>query len=373
MSFSSLLLLVPVLVLLPSASTNAGAAAPAAVEPAGEVRVAAANLFEGAVVDHPADLRDGTDRRAFVSRLMGQVSVMPDVVLLQEVLGTAPEMARTLNAHPRTAQAGAHFVVLGGTDRRFTTGSCDGARPGRFMVLRASAILVNADTVTGVQKSGVIRTWGRWDKWAYSKTGNNGYGCTEHPWARVTVKHPGTAARTAIVASVHMAPAVTALKDHGLGVVRKELDQLHAITPEDAVVLGGDFNSNRCNQSLTAGEQENCAPRPGHRSLLDNGYVDAVRSLHLTGPDGVVGVARRVDYIYAKGGEVTASSHDRCYRAYFVHQWPCSAARSVFDSDTLFHKCEYRALHNGSPGGGCSAAMYRRYYSDHIVLFAIVQ
>jgi len=365
-------LLVLALALVPGAPPDARPTANASAETPGAVRVAVANLFEGTLVRYPADRCDGTDRRAFARRLLGGGAAVPDVVLLQEVLGTAGLMAQTLNAHPRAVRTGTRYVRLGGTDHRFATGSCDGPRTGRFSLLRSSAILVNARTVTAVHKRGVVRTWGRWDRWAWHSTGRRGYGCTEHPWARLTVKHPGTAPRTALVTSVHLAPVGISLKTRGARVVRRGMDRLHRSTPGDAVVLAGDLNLNRCTQPLLRGEPRTCAVRAGHRALLDAGYRDAVRSQHLTGPSGVVGVARRIDYIYAKG-QITASWHDRCYRAHFVQRWQCGAARSVFASPTIFRRCEVRHLFHGSPGGGCSPTMFRRYYTDHQLLFAAVR
>jgi hypothetical protein len=297
---------------------------------------------------------------------------MPDVVLLQEVLGTARLMARTLSTHPRAVRTGTRYVQLGVTDQRFVTGSCAGRRIGSFSVLRSSVILVNARTVTAVHERGVVRTWGRWSSRAWHRTGRNGYGCAEHPWARVTVEHPGAAPRTALVASLHMAPLGLRLKNRAVRATRSKMDHLHRRTPGAAVVLGGDLNLNRCRQSLLSGERRTCAVRPGHRALLDAGYRDAVRHQHLTGPSGVVGVARRIDFIYVKG-TVTAAWHDRCYRAHFVRRWPCSAARSVFGSRTGFRRCEVRHLYHGSPGNGCSPTMFRRYYTDHQLLHAVVR
>lgn len=346
--------------------------ATASAETPGAVRVAVANVFEGTLVRYPADLRDGTDRRAFAHRLLGGGGAVPDVVLLQEVLGRAGVMARTLNAHPRAVRTGTRYLRLGGTGRRFATGSCDGPRSGRFSLLRSSAILVNARTVTAVHKQGVVRTWGRWDRWAWHSTGRRGYGCTEHPWARLTVKHPGTAPRTALVTSVHLAPVDRGLKNRGARVVGNAMNRLHRNTPGDSVVLAGDLNLSRCTRSLLSGELRTCTVRAGHRALLNGGYTDAVRSHNLTGPSGVVGVARRIDFIYAKG-HVAASWHDRCYRAHFVRRWPCSAARSVFASETVFARCQARHLHHGTPGNGCSPTMFRRYYTDHQLLRAVIQ
>jgi len=366
------ILLVGGLALAPEDLPDPTATVASSAEASGVVRVAAANVYEGSMVRHPADLSDGTDRRAFTRRLLGRSAAVPDVVLLQEVLGTARLMARTLNAHPRAVRTATRFVPLGATDHRFVTGSCDGRRSGRFSVLRSSTILVNVRTVTAVHEMGVIRTWGRWDPIAWSRTGRSGYGCTEHPWARVTVKHPGTAARTALVTSIHIAPDGYPLKNRAVRVVRRHLDGLHRKAPDDVLVLGGDLNLNRCRQSLLQGERRRCGVRSGHRALLDAGYRDAVRDLHLAGPSGVIGVARRIDFLYVKG-QVAASWHDRCYRAHFVHRWQCGAARSVFGSLAVFRRCEDRHLRYGSAGSGCSRTAFRRYYTDHQLLVAVIR
>lgn len=356
----------------PETAPETAATANASAEIPGEIRVAIANVFEGSLVRHPADTRDGTHRRAFARRLLGRSVAMPDVVLLQEVLGTAGLVARALNAHPRAVRAGTRYVRLGATDQRFASGWCDGRRAGRFSLLRSSAILVNARTMTAVHERGVVRTWGRWSSRAWHRTGRSGYGCAEHPWARVTVKHAGAAPRSALVTSVHVAPLGLRLKNRAVSALRSDLDHLHRSTPGAAVVLGGDLNLNRCRQPLLSGERRRCALRPGHRALSDAGYRDAVRSQHLTGPSGVVGVARRIDFIYVKG-QVASSWHDRCYRAHFVRRWECSAARSVFGSPDTFRRCEVRHLFHGSPGNGCSPARFRSYYSDHQVLLAVVR
>lgn len=365
-------LLVGGLSLAPDSRAATPATARVTAETPGQIRVASANVFEGSLVRHPADRRDGTDRRAFARRLLGRSVPMPDVVLLQEVLGTARLMARTLSAHPRAVRTGTRYVQLGVTDQRIVTGSCDGRRTGSFSVLRSSVILVNARTVTAVHERGVVRTWGRWSSRAWHRTGRSGYGCAEHPWARVTVRHPDAAPRTALVASLHVAPLGLRLKNRAVRAMRGEMDHLHRRTPGAAVVLGGDLNLNRCRQPLLSGERRTCAVRPGHRALLDAGYRDAVRSQHLTGPSGVVGVARRIDFIYVKG-HVASSWHDRCYRAHFVHRWRCSTARSVFASPVVFRRCEVRHLYYGNPGGGCSRTRFRSYYSDHQVLLAVVR
>jgi len=312
-----------------------------------------------------ADRIAAGDRRAFGRRLMRQGGRLPDVVLLQEALGTAGVMAETLSGFPRARREGARYAVATGTSRRYVTGRCDGARDGRFVVLRSSAVLVNRATVT-VHGRGTIRTWGRWGRPVWRTTGRDGHGCTEHPWVRLTVSIPGATARTARVLSTHVAPRGVRLKNAAVRTLRRELDTLVARQPGDLAVIGGDFNLNRCHQSVFSPEPARCTPRAGHRSPLDHGWRDVFRELHPTGPSGVAGVARRIDFLYTSG-EAVRGWWDRCYEAYFVHRWRCGD-RAVFSDEEVFNRCERRALRFGTAGGGCSAAQFRRYYSDHPLL-----
>jgi len=360
---SPLLLLAPLAVLVPDRTDAATGPPPS------PVRVAVANVHEGSLVRHRADRRDGTDRRRFADRVASRSGALPDVVLLQEVLGTAGLLARTLNAHPRARSAGVSYRVVTGTWSRRVTGRCDGGRAGRFRLLRSSAILVNQRTVTRVHRTGAIRTWGRWHRRAWAHTGRRGHGCTAHPWARVTVRRPGTVARRVLVVSAHVAPVGLSLKTRATRRVRAATDALHRGRPEERVVIGGDLNLTRCPLPASAPEPATCAVRPAHRSLLDAGYRDAVRSVHRGGPHGVVGVAGRIDFAYVRGGAVTGAWYDRCYRAHLVHRWRCGD-RAVFATQRAFHRCQVRSLFHGRPGGGCWPSRFRRYYSDHPVLVA---
>lgn len=338
--------------------------------PPSALRVAAGNVREGTLVRPLADHRDGTDRRAFARRLLGRPGGLPDVVLLQESLGSASRVAGALSAHRRAQRAGVRYRLLTGTDLRRVSGRCDGARAGRFVLLRSSAILVNSRTVMRVLAQGRVRTWGRWGREVWHVTGRDGFGCTEHPWARVRVRHPGTTARTALVSSLHVAPVGRA-RHRAVTVVHRAADRLHRRTPQDLVVLGGDLNLIRCRVAPSSPEPARCTLQAGHRSLRDAGYADAVRQRHLRGPSGVVGVSRRVDFLMVKGA-VTAAWFDRCYRAYRVHRWTCGA-RAVFAHHPAFDRCQRRSLHRGSAGPGCPPRRYRTYYSDHPVLTTTVR
>ncbi len=239
------------------------------------------------------------------------------------------------------------------------------------MSMRDSAIVVNSNTVTQLGSRGTVRTWGRWGPDARKNTGRSGYGCAEQPWTRLSVQQAGKSPRTALVASVHVAPSGVLLKNRAIVRTHRTLDAVHRMTPQDLVVIAGDFNLTRC-KAASAPETRGCAVRQGHRSLQAASYRDAVRSTNLTGSQGVVGVTRRIDFLYVKG-MVEASSFDRCYLAYHVHRSPCAASRVVFGSKQPFWACDRRSRHVGSPGAGCSAERSRRYYSDHPLLLGTVR
>lgn len=369
-----LTLLPPLLVLLASPVASSPGAAPAAPAAVSELspstlRVASANIREGSLLTPRADRRDGTDRRRFAHRLLSQDGRLPDVVLLQESLGAAGTAARTLTAHPRARRLGARYAVITPTRRYRVAGACDGRRVGRFLVLGSSAILVNVRTVRDVVAAGTVRTWGRWHRPAWRHTGRLGHGCTAHPWARIVVRQPGRAARTAVVTNVHLAPVGSALKNRAVRVLQR--DHVRRVRPGHLSVLGGDFNVNRCRVPFDRGEPRHCAVRAPHARLHEAGFRDVVRNRLPDGPRGVVGVARRIDLLYSEG-PVRTAWHDRCYRAHLVRRWRCPARAAVFDTAKGFQRCEARSLNHGRPGGGCPPRQFRRYYSDHPILLGTV-
>lgn len=65
------------------------------------VAVAVANVREGAVIRPPADMADGDGRSAFARHLFRRAGSAPDVILLQEVVGTARVATNRLNEHPK--------------------------------------------------------------------------------------------------------------------------------------------------------------------------------------------------------------------------------------------------------------------------------
>lgn len=346
-----------------------GPAAPrgAATTGTGTVDVAVVNLREGTLVRRPADLRGARDRDRLASRVLDRPGDAPDVVLLQEVLGSAGRAAEALDAAARRRGLSARYSVAtttASTREVGEAGECDGVREGSFAVLRSSAVLVNTATVTEVVDRGVIRTWGRWFGEARRVVRRGGYGCSEHPWVRaVVVTEDGPV--TATVASVHVAPSRISVKNRAIVALGKAFDAVTAGAGTDLTVLGGDLNLDRCRGG---GDLPGCHLRPGHRWLVEAGFRDAVRDRHPSGPHSGSGVDRRIDFVYSRS-RAEAAWWDRCYQGYRVLAGDCGR-RSAFASQPQFALCEARADEAPRPGGGCSASDFDRYYSDHPLVTA---
>jgi len=288
---------------------------------------------------------------------------MPDVVLLQEVLGSARAVVRALNQQRHARRASARFAVGVAPRQRPGHSHCDGRRTQRHQVIRDSAIVVNLRTVRKMHNRGSVRTWGSW-------FGQRG--CAEQPWALITVRHGDNAPRLIRVASVHIAPSNHRLKTRGVVRTAEMLQQRHRQTPLAALVIGGDLNLNRCTGPVLRPETAGCTVRAAHRHLLQHGLRDAVRSRHLHGTDGVVGVSRRIDFVYTTG-RVHGSWFDRCYRAFEVTTNPCTRRQTRFAYRSTFRHCQYRVTTVGRPGGRCTERHnYDRYYSDHPILRATI-
>lgn len=345
--------------------------ASARVADADSLVVAVANLREGGLDRRPVDLRHRGDMGVFADRLLDRDAPVPDVVLVQEVLGSERAVADVLTAHPVSERAGARYVPVTTTRHRFDRGECQGPRTGRFSLLRGGAILVNAAVVPEVLDRGVIRTWGRWNAPGRHVTGRDGYGCTAQPWARLLVQRPGQQPMTALVSGVHLAPAEPTLKTRAAIWLRDRLTEKQQRHPGDLLVLAGDLNLNRCEQPTTAPERDGCPVRTAHRQLGSAGLVDAVRDQQPTGPDGVVGVGRRIDFLYTPD-EVSDAWFDRCYMGWLVREWRCGDDGTNFTEAAQFYRCQTRALEHGRAGGGCSRERFGRYYSDHPMLVATV-
>lgn len=364
----------PALPLVPAASgsTTGSFALPgdlpaATAEATGVVDVAVANLREGTLVRRPADLRGDADRERLAARILDRPGPAPDVVLLQEVLGSADRAATALSAGARQRGLDDRYAVVTRTLSTTDTGRCQGEREGRYAVLRSSAVLVNTATVTDVGEQGVVRTWGRWFGEARRVTRRAGYGCAEQPWVRLTVSTPSGPV-TATVMSVHVPPSKISLKNQAIAALGEAYDDVTSTVPTDLAFMGGDFNLDRC---VGGGDRAGCELHPGHAALLDDGYRDVVREHQRTGRDRTTGVDRRIDFVFTKNAS-GAGWWDRCYQAYRVLDGDCDG-RATFARSDLFTRCEARADEAPSPGGGCPRSAYGRYSSDHPLVTASIR
>jgi hypothetical protein len=344
-------------------ATKRSAAAAATAPPS--LMVATANVREGTRVVFPVDLGDGDDRRALARRMLSAGSSLPDVVLLQEAIGSAGIMSRTLTAHPRAQRAGARYVVAVPPSNRPGDGWCDGRRP-PHRIVRDGAILINASTIARVNSRGFVRTWG---KWILRRNGSR-YDCAEQAaWAVVVLRHGTPGQRLARVANIHTAPLDNTLKSRALTRTVNEVVRLNQQTPRALLVVGGDFKLTRCVGPSRDPERLGCTLRAAHRRLTDRGFVDAVRARR---PDSVRGVRHRIDFVYSRG-PVASASWDRCYLAFNLTVDPCPSRTAQFPVRKVFGACQVRANHWGSPGGGCSTRDYARYYSDHPVVRGLLR
>jgi hypothetical protein len=324
------------------------------------VVVVSANLREGSRVRRASDMRNGDDVRRFANRVLSRGARMPDVLLLQEVLGSAERVVRALNQHRRARSGAARFALVAAPGRRKGK-ECDGPRARRHRVVRDSAIVVNRKRVWRVHQRGRVRTWASW-------FGERG--CAEHPWALLTVRD-GAGGQRVRVASLHVAPTGARLKTRAVVRTADTLMRQQRRTPDALLAIGGDLNLTRCKGPSRRAERAGCRVRAAHRYLLRHGFHDAVRSQNLRQRDGVVGVRRRIDFVYTTG-RVRGSWFDRCYQAFEVTRYRCRPAQTWFSSRRAFHRCQYRVTMVGRPGGMCPGGGYARYYSDHPVVRAVL-
>lgn len=197
-------------------------------------------------------------------------------------------------------------------------------------------------------------------------------GCTEHPWADVVVRHDGAAATRALVVNAHVAPVGGALKSAAMKRLAGQASQLRERLRPDLVAVGGDFNLNRCTQPLRSAEKRHCTVRAGHRAFLSDGFRDVMRESRPSGPDGVVGVQRRIDFLYTDA-RIDDAWFDRCYLAHLVARPACDPGSEVFSTARAFQACKRRSVHVGTPGGGCPASRFHRFYSDHPLMTATLR
>jgi len=313
--------------------------------------IASANIREGSRVVRPVDNRHGADRAVFAARVIRSGARPPDVLLLQEAMGSAWRVVSELNQRSRQVRAGATYRVVVPSNRRIGRARCAGRRAGH-QVIRDGAIVVNTRTAR-VADRGLVKTWGRW----FPRRGQPTYGCAEQTWALVGLRRqPGQLTR---IANVHAAPSGHTLKNEAVIHTVTALTRLNRATPRARLVVGGDLNLSRCQGFPSRPERLACAPRAAHRALEAAGLRDVVRT---TTGSRVVGVRHRIDFLYASG-RVADAWWDRCYLAFQVTRPGCTTRSSTYSFREQHAACQRRADLTGSAGGPC-----HRYYSDHPIL-----
>lgn len=331
----------------------------------GRVLVVSANVKEGNAGRTSArDIARAADRKRFVARLLKKVPAAPDMMLLQEALGSTSRITRLLNWHPRIGNTRSRYRVA--VRPRLWPGGrrCDGHRNYHRDVRRDVSIVINTATTAGPVNSGRVRTWGAYPT-PRSPDGAR-RACKEHVWALFREKDGRAAGRFVRVMNAHPAPAVRSLKTAAMRKITNRMVQLQRRTRRGLAVIGGDFNLTRCKSDP---ETRSCGVREAHRYLHDKGYRDAIRTINPTGTGGVVGVRSRIDHIYVNGG-VRNSWFARCYKAFNVTRPRCPANKAVFSNRRIFLRCDRLATLGKGPARPCGPKRYQRYYSDHYALWA---
>ena len=323
-----------------------------------------ANVREGARSRPIADLRVGHDRKAFVRRLMARASRVPGVVLLQETHGSARAYVRALNRHPRARGAGARYQLAVRPSLRAHRYRCGPAKRLRHQWVQTSAIIVNRAKIRRVVRRGAVAGWGRWrqinDR---SKTVDN---CAYQPWVLLRTRSGGLVR----VANVHLAPLNASLKTRALRRLVQRLGRLQRKTPRARLVIAGDLNMTRQPLRYSKREPARGKVRPAHRLLQRQGLRDANRLARPRGRNGVIGYAGRIDFVYTTTS-VGAAAYDRCYRGYLGGR-ACPPRVRVFRAHGRFAACQ-RQADSGKRRARCPQSKYRRYYSDHPMLTALLR
>ncbi|MBB6548251.1 discoidin domain-containing protein [Nonomuraea rubra] len=202
--------------------------------PAGQVLVVHANLQDSV---RPADAADTTDLENFAARLAAKVPAAPDALVLNEVLGPG---ARRLASSLSRATGYRYRVEVAGERGAF---QADGS-------VRETAIILNADTMTGSRPSGYERVQD--EDQAYAGAARRD-GTLRVPLLAV---HPGGDPATATAAFTALAAA--------------------KFPQAQVPVLGGDFRAARC-AVPTVDQPIGCAPQAFWADLTGaKAYSDAL-------------------------------------------------------------------------------------------------
>lgn len=277
---------------------TAGALAPSSVaqaaghSPAGEILVVTTNLQEA--WDTGGDMKDMSEMKPYVARLIDQTPYLPDVLLLQEVrLKSAKYVAELL-----TNETGETYTLAVKPPRRPWT-----QNPQRRTETE-TAILMNSETMEKIDNGGFIAlTYER--KHAADKSVR--VETTRH--ARVSLKELDGGAEFA-GASVHLQYGRLASKELDYRYQEKWTNQLARTLkgkyPNATRNVGGDFNENRCRD--TSKGARDCRKSPFWTNLTQDpwSYKDVMFERFKAGDRGM-GLGG-VDFIFTTGRAIRAGS-----------------------------------------------------------------
>ena len=261
--------------------------------PPGQILVVDNNLQEAFSED---DVNDTTDVDNFVARLLTQIDYVPDVVMLQEVVRASAEGVATRLSE----QTGYPFtVVVGPEDTVYPPGYEDR----EDQVVRETAILINASTMTATGPQGFIDT-------SYpAEDGIPGQRARTKQQAYSGLIEQQTGDAFAAM-SIHYLPTQNWFEDNQVAWQYKaqwsdELATfLDSTFPENATrLLVGDFNNRRC---MTRDETRECETMPFWPVVTStHGYTDA---LYTVGAEAEIGTQKRIDYIFGRTAFLEAAS-----------------------------------------------------------------
>ncbi len=268
--------------------TIASAQTTPAESPPGELMIVNNNLQEALVAD---DVADPTDMRNFVTRLLPRVPYVPDVLVLQEVIGpSAQEVVDFLEA-----DTGYDFEIL------IAPGDTPYPEAGEGdpdQVIRDTAIVINATTVTPAGPSGFVQT--RYD--AADGMPGEPVRVKEHAYAGIEETASG---QRFPFMSLHFVPNRIAFPDEDTGFRYKDawsadmadfMASTFAGDQWEEPIIAGDFNNRRC---IAVDETRECDVMPFWATLTETfGYTDAIYSL---GSEEEIGTTRkRIDYMFGR-------------------------------------------------------------------------
>jgi endonuclease/exonuclease/phosphatase family metal-dependent hydrolase len=259
-----------------------------------------------------ADLTEKRDVRAAAQRLATALPRLPDVVLLQEVIGSsAAEIARLLTTTTKKP-----YEVVAAPPA--TTHIIKWAPPRQ--TIRDSAILVNQSTMEKVRRvSWIATTFDPRDRDPEAPMLTT----TEHPVA--LLEHRGSGQRLVVVVAhfVHGQGMTKASEDSYKASWLRQIGQrvertFGADAQVTARVIAGDLNTNRCvrqPEKIKGKEREFWKVMTAEMGYLDAVYVtncESDESLMAQYRRGQRLATKRIDYIFVKGN-VKAASHDLDY------------------------------------------------------------